>query len=196
MPTMAGDTGTGSGEAAHLAVSARLAVQVSDIARLEGDAIVNAADAELRAGGAVDQAIHRAAGPKLREECLAIGGCPTGEARLTGGYGLPARWVIHTVGPIYRDGRSGEPRLLASCYSESLRLAERNEQASLAFPAISTGAHGYPLDAAAEVAVRAVAAWLVAHALPERVVFCCSSEDDAEVYRSTLERFSLAPRGS
>lgn len=171
----------------------RLRIEVGDITRLRVDGIVNPAHRSLEGGGGVDGAIHRAADPKLREECLTIGECPPGEARLTGGYGLPARWVIHTVGPVYRDGRSGEPALLASCYTESLRLAARNEQRSLAFPAIGTGAHGYPIETAAEVAVRAVAAWLVANPLPERVVFCCFTEGDAEVYRQTLARFSLAP---
>jgi O-acetyl-ADP-ribose deacetylase (regulator of RNase III) len=164
----------------------RIEVVAADITALALDAIVNAANASLLGGGGVDGAIHRAAGPKLLEECRTIGGCPTGEARLTGGYDLPARFVIHTVGPVWRGGAAGEPALLGACYTESLRLARRNEIATLAFPAISTGAYGYPFEAAAKVAVRSVAAWLVEHELPRAVTFCCFDEAGAEVYRGLV----------
>src|SRR5262249_54845103 len=158
-----------------------------DITVLRVDAIVNAANESLLGGGGVDGAIHRAAGAKLLEECRTIGGCPAGEARMTGGYELAARWVIHTVGPVWRGGRAGEPRLLGACYTESLRLAARNQVETLAFPAISTGAYGYPLADAAKVAVRSVATWLVANDLPREVTFCCFREGDAGVYRRLLE---------
>src|SRR5512134_356786 len=150
-------------------MTARLEAVSADITTLAVDAIVNAANESLLGGGGVDGAIHRAAGPKLLDECRAIGGCPTGEARITGGYDLPARFVIHTVGPVWRGGGAGEPALLGACYTESLRLAGRNEIETLAFPAISTGAYGYPFEAAAKVAVRSVAAWLVANELPRTV---------------------------
>jgi len=175
-------------------VIGRIEVVTADIATLAVDAIVNAANASLLGGGGVDGAIHRAAGPKLLEECRAIGGCPPGEARMTGGYELPARWVIHAVGPIWRGGGEGEAAVLASAYTESLRLARRSELATLAFPAISTGAYGFPLDAATRVALRAVGAWLVEHEWPQRVTFCCYSAGDAAVYRELLEGFE-APRG-
>lgn len=164
----------------------RIEVVTADITTLAVDAIVNAANASLLGGGGVDGAIHRAAGPKLLEECRAIGGCPPGEARMTGGYELPARWVIHAVGPIWRGGGEGESLVLAAAYTESLRLARRSELAAIAFPAISTGAYGFPLEAATRIAVRAVAAWLVEHEWPRRVTFCCFREGDAAVYRSEL----------
>jgi O-acetyl-ADP-ribose deacetylase (regulator of RNase III) len=167
-------------------LSGRIAVVTADITTLAVSAIVNAANATLLGGGGVDGAIHRAAGPKLLDECRTLGGCPTGEARITGGYELPARFVIHAVGPVWRGGRDGEPALLASCYSESLRLAQRSELDSIAFPAISTGAYGYPFEEATRVAVRTVASWLVANEWPREVTFCCFRERDAEVYRARL----------
>ncbi len=164
----------------------RMEVVVGDITKLAIDAIVNAANTSLLGGGGVDGAIHRAAGPKLLEECRGIGGCPTGEARVTGGYGLPARYVIHSVGPFYRDGRHGEPELLASCYRESLRLVERNQLETVAFPCIGTGAYRYPARDAARIALRTVAEWLDGHELPKRVLFCCFREEDAGLYRALL----------
>lgn len=164
----------------------RMLVVEGDITRLEVDAIVNAANHSLLGGGGVDGAIHRAAGPRLLSECRGLGGCPTGEARLTAGYDLPARHVIHTVGPVWHGGHSGEPELLRSCYTASLRLAAEAGLETVAFPAISTGVYGYPKAAACEVAVGAVTDWLAAHDLPRTVTFCCFGRADAEMYRARL----------
>jgi O-acetyl-ADP-ribose deacetylase (regulator of RNase III) len=141
----------------------RLAVLEGDITRQAVDAIVNAANTTLLGGGGVDGAIHRAAGPELLAECRTLGGCPTGEARITRGYRLPARWVIHTVGPVWRDGTRGEDELLARCYRNSLALAVAHGLKTIAFPAISTGAYGFPLDRAARIAVRECRAFLESH---------------------------------
>jgi O-acetyl-ADP-ribose deacetylase len=169
-------------------VRSRMRVVKGDITRLRVDAIVNAANSSLLGGGGVDGAIHRAAGPDLLEECRRLGGCPTGEARITGGYRLPARYVIHAVGPVYHGGRSGEAQLLASCYAWSLRLAEEAGAESVAFPCISTGVYGYPKAPACDIAVDTVAAWLGEHALPTTVVFCCFDDENAGLYRAALER--------
>ncbi len=168
----------------NVPTSNRIKVVVADITTLHVDAIVNAANTTLLGGGGVDGAIHRAAGPGLLAECRALNGCPTGEARMTKGHRLSARHVIHTVGPIYKDGGHGEPEGLASCYRESLRLAAENHLETIAFPAISTGVYGYPKADAARIAVATVQAWLKQSDTPREVIFCCFSEDDARSYRN------------
>jgi O-acetyl-ADP-ribose deacetylase (regulator of RNase III) len=165
----------------------RIAIVCGDITAQQIDAIVNAANKSLLGGGGVDGAIHRAAGPGLLEECRQLGGCDTGEARITQGYRLPARFVIHTVGPVWKGGGSGEDDLLAACYHNSLLLAEKNGVRSIAFPAISTGAYGFPLERAARIAVRTVQDFLSAHPLPERVVFVCHGDDACRVYSAIVD---------
>ena len=157
-----------------------------DITRLDVDAIVNAANNSLLGGGGVDGAIHRAAGPGLLAECRGLGGCPTGEARITGGHGLKARHVIHTVGPVWRGGAGGEPALLASCYRSSLELAAARGLGSIAFPSISTGVYGFPKDLAGGIAVETVRAFLEASVLPEQVVFCVFDEENERLYQNLL----------
>ncbi len=157
-----------------------------DITRLAVDAIVNAANSSLLGGGGVDGAIHRAAGPELLETCRQLGGCPTGAAKLTPGYRLPARYVIHTVGPVWQGGAHGEPAFLAACYRESLRVAATHGVSSIAFPCISTGVYGYPLELAAELAVATVRATLTECSGIREVVFCCFSESDFLFYQQLL----------
>lgn len=158
----------------------------ADIVTLEVDAVVNAANSSLLGGGGVDGAIHRAAGPELVAECRLLGGCRPGEAKLTRGYRLPARYVIHTVGPVWRGGGHGEPDTLAACYRNALALAGQHALASIAFPAISTGIYGYPIEAATELAVATVRETLATMAQAPRVIFCCYSAADLAVYRQTL----------
>ena len=174
--------------------SMKLSAVRADITTLRVDAIVNAANRSLLGGGGVDGAIHRAAGPGLLAEFRTLGGCDTGQARATGGHRLPARHVIHTVGPVWRGGGEGEPGLLAACYRNSLRLAEELQARSLAFPAISAGVYGYPLEAAARIAVATVAGH-VPGSLRE-VVFCCFSDEALGIYRAALARQDEAGRGA
>ena len=168
-------------------MAARLRALRADITTLQVDAIVNAANSSLLGGGGVDGAIHRAAGPELLHECRLLGGCKTGQAKITRGWRLPAKHVIHTVGPVWRGGESGEPALLASCYRQSIELASASGAHSLAFPGISTGIYGYPVALAASVAVRTVRDALPADGPLQEVLFCCFSAGDLEVYERLLD---------
>jgi O-acetyl-ADP-ribose deacetylase (regulator of RNase III) len=173
----------------------RIKLVIADITTLAVDAIVSAANEALIGGSGVDGAIHRAAGPGLFEECRQLGYCAEGEARLTKGYRLPARFVIHAVGPVWEGGEFGEKELLASCYRESVALAERHNLATLAFPCIATGAHEFPQDEGCRIAVDVVRAWLDSHQSPDRVTFCCFSESDARPYRERLGLVGLLDGG-
>ncbi len=166
----------------------RASIVRGDITELDVDAIVNAANSTLLGGGGVDGAIHRAAGPELLAECRTLGGASTGEAKMTKGYRLKAKHVIHAVGPVWHGGGRREPELLASCYEKSLALARDQGLASIAFPSIATGAFGYPIELAAAVAQSTVRVFLEKNALPERVIFCCFSESDRRVYAEVARR--------
>jgi O-acetyl-ADP-ribose deacetylase (regulator of RNase III) len=173
----------------------RMVVERGDITQLAVDAIVNAANSSLLGGGGVDGAIHRAAGPELMAECRTLGGCPTGEARITRGYRLPARWVIHTVGPVWRGGGHGEDDALALCYRNSLALAAQRGARTVAFPAISTGIYGFPLERATTIAVRETLVFLSDHPEIEQVMFVCFGERAQQVYEAEVARIAGGATG-
>jgi O-acetyl-ADP-ribose deacetylase len=165
----------------------RIEIIQGDITRLDVDAIVNAANSSRLGGGGVDGAIHRAAGPQLLEECRGLGGCPTGEARITRGYNLPARWVIHTVGPVWQGGDQNEDDLLAACYRNSLALARQHSIKTIAFPAISTGVYGFPKERAGRIAIREVRSILDRDSNLEKVLLVCFSAGDYQCYREAYD---------
>jgi len=167
-------------------MTTKLRAICDDITQLETDAIVNAANSSLLGGGGVDGAIHRAAGPELLEECKLLGGCKTGDAKITKGYRLKAKHVIHTVGPVWHGGKGNEPERLASCYRRSLELAVANGLNSIAFPCISTGAYGYPSEAATKIAVKTVRELVEIGTSLKEVVFCCFSQQDFQLYQRAL----------
>ena len=170
----------------HASVSNRIAVIAGDITRQRVDAIVNAANTTLLGGGGVDGAIHRAAGPGLLAECRTLGGCATGQAKITRGYKLPAKWVIHTVGPVWQDGSQGEDELLASCYRNCFTLAEKHEIRTIAFPAISTGVYAFPKERAARIAVRETEDFLERNQSVEKVILVCFGASALEIYDAAL----------
>ncbi len=168
-------------------VSNRIAVIAGDITRQRVEAIVNAANTTLLGGGGVDGAIHRAAGPELLAECRTLGGCATGQAKITRGYKLPAKWVIHTVGPVWHGGNHGEDELLANCYRSCFALVEQHEIKTVAFPSISTGAYGFPMERAARIAVRETKSFLERNQSVEKVILVCFGASALEIYRMALQ---------
>jgi O-acetyl-ADP-ribose deacetylase (regulator of RNase III) len=168
-------------------MNSRIILHQGDITKLEVDAIVNAANRALRGGGGVDGAIHQAAGPELLKECIDLNGCETGMAKITKGYNLPAKYVIHTVGPIWKGGMHEEPALLENCYLRSLKIASENQFKTVAFPNISTGVYGYPKLQAAEIAIKSVHKFLVENEFPERVIFALFDEDNLHIYSRLLK---------
>jgi O-acetyl-ADP-ribose deacetylase (regulator of RNase III) len=169
----------------------RIEVVEGDITQQRVDAIVNAANTSLLGGGGVDGAIHRAAGPELLEECRALGGCPTGEAKITKGHKLPAQWVIHTVGPVWRGGRQGEEQLLASCYRHSIALAQQKGVRTIAFPSISTGAYGFPMHKAAQIAVAEITRFLEGNSSMEKVVLVCFGKSAFDIHRNAVAEIRM-----
>ena len=165
----------------------RIKIELGDITEFEGDAIVNAANEQLSGGEGVDGAIHKAAGPQLLEECQTLGGCEVGEAKITGGYNLKAKYVIHTVGPMWEGGGKDEEELLENCYTNSLRLTEEHQIRTMAFPAISTGAYNFPKELAAQIAIGTTKRFLETNELPEQVTFICFDEDSLVLYESVYE---------
>ncbi|MCD4822552.1 MAG: O-acetyl-ADP-ribose deacetylase [Methanococcoides sp.] len=170
-------------------ISERIVVTKDDIVKLKVDAIVNAANKSLLGGGGVDGAIHKAAGPQLLEECRFLDGCLTGEAKITSGYRLPAKYVIHTVGPIWKEGASGEDNKLAKCYRNSLKVAAKNGVRTIAFPSISTGAYGFPVEKAAKIAMREIAGFLEKNKTIEKVFVVCFNEEAFRSYSDALEEW-------
>lgn len=164
----------------------RLELTIGDISRIDADAVVTSANTTLHGNRGVAGAVRRAAGPGFDEDCNQLGTCPTGAARITGGHGLDAKFVIQTVAPVYKDGKHGEPEQLQSCYRSALQLAERNGVDSVAFPLIGTGGFGYPKPEASEIALRAIREWLGHHKYPERVILCCHRPEDAELLNEAL----------
>jgi len=171
-------------------IKKRIEVVEGDVTKLRVDAIVNAANTTLLGGGGVDGAVHRAAGPELLEECRKLGGCPTGQARITKGYKLPAKWVIHTVGPVWRDGEHGEDELLAGCYRNSLALAEQNGVKTIAFPSISTGAYGFPMERAASLAVTEIKTFLERNRSIEKVVLVCFGKSAFDIHKQAVRELA------
>jgi len=169
----------------------RIEVVEGDITKQRMDAIVNAANTTLLGGGGVDGAIHRAAGPALLEECRTLGGCPSGQAKITTGHKLPAKWVIHTVGPVWRDGLHGEEELLASCYRNSLALAEQKGVRTIAFPSISTGAYGFPMDKAARIAVAEIKKFLERKSSIKKVVLVCFGKSAFDIHREAFAEIRM-----
>ena len=166
----------------------RIEITRTDITQLKVDAIVNAANSRLLGGGGVDGAIHRSAGPELLEECKTLNGCKTSEAKITNGYNLPAKYVIHTVGPVWRGGKLNEAQLLRDCYKNSLQLAQLNGCKSIAFPNISTGIYGFPKHEAAKIAVKTVTDFMQSNKIPEKTYFVCFEESNFNIYTDILEK--------